>query len=87
MRYVASALISSVLCAFVGSAVGCSSSDGAVHGVSVTGDGDSGASSANLDSGAVAANDASVAEAGPKLPCDRASQSQAAPTSLYDALV
>ncbi|MEO8875541.1 MAG: alpha/beta hydrolase-fold protein, partial [Polyangiaceae bacterium] len=83
----ASALISSVLCAFVGSAVGCSSSDGAVHGASITGDADSGASASSSDSGAVGTNDASVADAGSKLPCDRASQSQAAPTSLYDALV
>ena len=87
VRYVARALISSVLCAFVFSAGAGCGSDGGEHGASVGGPG------SDSDAGASATGDAGGGGAnpdggsGPKAACDRASQTKAAPTSLYDALV
>jgi enterochelin esterase family protein len=86
MRYVASALISSVLCAFVIGAGACSGSDGGEHGAIASGDGGSGESSSG-DAGNSSAEGATpVVDAAPNLACERAAQSKAAPTSLYDAL-
>ncbi len=86
MRYVARALISSVLCALAISAGACGSSDGATHGASLGGPGtdSDGGSSVPGDAGAGPTSDAGSI---PKPACDRASQTKAAPTSLYDGLV
>ena len=86
MRYVASALFSSVLCAFGLAGFACSGSDGGEHGASVSGDAAPGDSSSSDDGTFLRDGATAVVDAAPNLACERAAQSKAAPTSLFDVL-
>lgn len=90
MRYVARALVSTVLCAGVCCCTAsCGGSDGDAHGPSVdAGAGD--ASTGPVDGGPGQTGDGgspTVTDGGVPTACDRAAATKTAPTSLYDALV